>query len=71
MREIKHHHITEEGANIIWAAYVKLYGNCQTMENREKRGGVCWLSEIDHFKKEGALDQDFDYTKYLTHPKTT
>lgn len=57
--------ITAEGANIIWAAYIKLYGNCQTMDRREARGGVCHLSEIDLFKKEGALDINFDYKTYL------
>lgn len=57
--------ISEAGALIIWAAYVKLYGNCQTMQRREERGGIAYLSELDHFKKQGALDKDFDYTKYL------
>lgn len=63
--------ISEDGARIIWAAYVKLYGNCQTMEKREERGGVCHLSEIDHFKKEGALSLDFDYTKYIADENNT
>lgn len=57
--------INNEGANIIWAAYHKLYGNCQTMDRREDRGGIAYVSEIDHFKKAGALDKDFDYKNYL------
>ena len=59
--------ITEEGAKIIWAAYEKLFGkNSQSMETRESRGGVCWLSEIDYFKEMKALNKNFDYTEYLT-----
>jgi hypothetical protein len=58
--------ISEEGAKIIWAAYEKLFGkHCQTMERREERGGVAHLSELEYFKREGALANDFDYTKYV------
>ena len=57
--------ISEEGAKIIWAAYEKLWGkNGQSMDERENRGGVCWLSEIDYFKDQGALDKEFDYNDY-------
>lgn len=57
--------ISEEGALKIWAAYEKLYGkNCQSMDQRESRGGICWLSEIGYWKGLGGLDKDFDYTLY-------
>lgn len=56
--------ISEEGALMIWAAYVKLYGHCQTMETREKRGGIAWDSEIDYWKGRGALPNDFDWQHY-------
>ena len=56
--------ITEEGAKLIWAAYVKLYGHCQTMERREERGGIAYTSEIEYWKSRGALPADFDWTKY-------
>jgi len=57
--------ITEIGAKTIWSAYEKLYGkNCQTMESRQKRGGVCWLSEIDYFKKENVLSKDFNWKDF-------
>ncbi len=62
--ERKIYFINEDGAKIIWSAYVKLYGQCQTMERREERGGICHLSEIDHFKKEGALESSFDWKQY-------
>lgn len=57
--------INNEGANIIWAAYYKLWGNCQTMDKREDRGGIAYVSELDYMKNEGALDKDFDYKNYL------
>ena len=58
--------ITEEGAKIIWAAYEKLFGAFgQSMKKRESRGGICWLSEISGWKKQGALAHDFDYTDYI------
>jgi len=58
--------ISEKGANKIWSAYEKLYGeNCQSMETREGRGGICWLSELDFWKGQDALPQDFDYNDYL------
>jgi len=57
--------ITKEGADIIWKAYTGLFGkHGQTMERREERGGVCHLGEIDYFKKEGALAEDFDWKQY-------
>ncbi|MCK5607131.1 hypothetical protein KAR91_34930 [Candidatus Pacearchaeota archaeon] len=59
-------HITEEGAKILWAAYEKLFGKGgQSMDDRERRGGVCWLGEIDYFKRSKALDQDFNYKDHL------
>lgn len=58
--------INEEGANIIWAAYVKAFGNCQTMQRREERGGICWMSELDHLKRLGTLNKDFNYKNYIT-----
>lgn len=62
--------ITKEGAKIIWAAYEELFGkHGQSMEGRESRGGVCWLSEIDYFKKHGVLDKDFDYEDYKLETK--
>lgn len=56
--------ITEEGALIIWAAYSTLYGYVQTMETRESRGGICWLSEIDYWKNQGVLAKDFNFEDY-------
>ena len=59
-------YITEAGAKIIWEAYVKMnpYGT-QTMERREERGGVCWLSEIRLFKEQGFVPEDFNWTNYM------
>ena len=60
--------ITEEGAKIIWAAYEALfnkYSSGQSMETRESRGGICWLSELNSWKKQGVIDPDFDYNDYL------
>lgn len=56
--------ITREGALIIGAAYAKLYGNTQSMDRREERGGICWLSEIDYWKSQGALDKNFNWKDY-------
>ena len=69
-RDKKYIKIDDEGSNIIWAAYEKMFGkNCQSMDRREARGGIAYLSELDLFKKEGALDKDFDYTKHIiTNP---
>ena len=60
-------YITEEGALIIWSAYMKMnpYGT-QTMERREERGGICWLSEIRLFKDQGFLEESFNWTDYMT-----
>lgn len=59
-------YITEEGAKVIWEAYEKMnpYGT-QTMERREERGGICWLSEIRLFKEKGFLPADFNWTNYM------
>ncbi|MBO0947330.1 hypothetical protein [Fibrella forsythiae] len=57
--------ISEEGALLIWAAYTKLFGRAQTMERRESRGGICYTSEINQWKKDGQLPADFDYTAYI------
>lgn len=60
-------YINEEGARIIWEAYKKMnpYGTTQSMERREQRGGVCWLSEISLFKEKGLLPKTFDLTNYI------
>jgi hypothetical protein len=59
-------YITLEGALIIWEAYKKLNPyTSQTMNRREERGGVCWLSEIKLFKDQGFLPYDFDWTAYM------
>jgi hypothetical protein len=58
--------ISEDGAKILWAAYVAIFGeNNQTMERRQERGGICWLSEIQFFKDRGHLSKDFDYKSYV------
>ena len=58
--------ITEDGAKLIWTAYENLYGKSgQTMDQRENRGGICWLSELDYWKNLGELDKDFDYKEHL------
>lgn len=57
--------ITKEGALIIWGAYEKLYGQCQTMDTREGRGGICYSSEIDHWKSQDALPEDFNWKDYI------
>lgn len=56
--------INETGSEIIWSAYTQLHGNKQTKDQREKRGGICWVSELDYWKATGALPSDFDYKKY-------
>ncbi|HDY88611.1 MAG TPA: hypothetical protein ENH82_10955 [bacterium] len=66
-----HYHITKEGAEIIWKAYTNLFGEYgQTMDRREERGGVCWLQEIDLFKKEGVLIDSFDWKDYEVEDRT-
>lgn len=58
--------VSEEGALIIWAAYKANFPSVsQTMERREERGGICWLSEIESWKKSGHLPSDFEYTQYV------
>lgn len=57
--------ITEEGAKIIWKAYIDCCGNAQTMEQREARGGIAHDSEIEYWKKKGYLPADFDFKDYL------
>lgn len=57
--------ITKEGATILWDAYQKAHpGGRQTMERRNERGGVCWLSEILDWKTRGFLPADFNWEKY-------
>ena len=56
--------ISEEGALIIYAAYIKLYGTYQSMDKREERGGICWLSEINGWINDGHLPKDFNWKKY-------
>lgn len=60
-------YIREDGAKLIWEAYTKMnpYG-AQTMERREERGGLCWLSEIRLFKEQGYLPESFNWTDYST-----
>lgn len=58
------HKVSEQGALLIWAAYHKLYGNCQTMERRQERGGIAWVSEIAGWIERGALPKGFDWTQY-------
>lgn len=55
-------YITEEGAKIIWAA--EMYRFQQTMERREERGGICWLSEIKWWIKKELLPKDFNWKTY-------
>lgn len=58
-------YISEEGAKIIWAAYQSCFpGQPQTMEQREARGGICWLSEIRYWKEGGHLSKDFNLNDY-------
>lgn len=52
--------VSDETARFIYAAYEKLFGKSQPMEAREKRGGICWLSEILDWKRQGLLPSDFD-----------
>lgn len=48
--------IRKEGAKIIWEAYVKLFGgHVQMMDDREKRGGIAYDTEIESWKKQGVL----------------
>jgi hypothetical protein len=58
-------YITEEGAKIIYDAYVKMWGCSQTMERREERGGIAWLSEIVMFREKGFLPKDFNWMDYM------
>lgn len=61
----RYEEITEEGAIILWDAYKRAHpGGTQTMERRNERGGICWLSEILHWKAQGFLPKDFDWEKY-------
>lgn len=60
--------INRDGALLLAEAYEKLFGKSQTADRREERGGICWLTEIDYFKRRGVLDQDFDYRDYLSEP---
>jgi len=58
--------ITLEGAKIIWAAYEKMNPyTSQTMERREERGGICWLSEIKLWKEQKFLPENFNWTDYM------
>lgn len=60
-------YVTSEGALILWSAYKKQNPHTsQTMERREQRGGICWLSEIKQWKEKGLLPEDFDLTNYMT-----
>lgn len=57
--------VTEQGAKIIWAAYDSLHGSStQSMDRREERGGICWLSEINFWKSIGKLPIDFNWKDY-------
>lgn len=56
--------INQIGAHLIWGAYVKLYGNYQTIHQREKRGGIAYTSEIDYYIKKGLLPNDFNWEIY-------
>jgi hypothetical protein len=59
-------YITEEGALLIWEAYNKMFPTAgQTMEQRERRGGICWLSEIRMWREKGFLPDSFDWTDYM------
>ena len=57
-------HISKEGAELIYSAYIALFGNSQTMDMREKRGGICWLSELNGWISQGLLPSDFDWKDY-------
>lgn len=60
-------YIDEEGAKILWEAYCAMFlppNTFETMERREERGGICWLSEIKLFKDKGILDNYFNWTHY-------
>jgi len=56
--------ISKEGADIIWKAYSDQFGHSQSMDRREERGGICWLSELKFWIQQGYIDRDFDYKKY-------
>lgn len=59
-------YISNEGAIIVWGAYMAMFPCVtQTMEQRNERGGIAWLSEIEGWKKSGHLPPDFDYTQYV------
>ena len=59
-------YISEVGARIIWDAYKSNFpGVSQTMERRNERGGIAWLSEINSWIKSGHLPPDFDLNDYL------
>ena len=58
--------ISEEGAKILWHAYKSKFPSAgQTMERRNERGGICWLSEIKSWAKEGYLPADFDFDEFI------
>lgn len=58
-------YITEEGANIIWNAYKTMFrSESQTMDRREQRGGIAWLSEVNMWKEKGYLPTNFDLENY-------
>lgn len=57
--------INEEGAKIIWKAYSDQFGDSQSMERREERGGICYLSELRQWIGMGLIPKEFDYKNYL------
>ena len=57
-------YISEEGAKVVHAVYEKLHGPMQSLERRQERGGVCWLSEIKGWMERGHLPSDFDWKVY-------
>jgi hypothetical protein len=57
------HKITEEGMQILFAAYSSLHGTSQSMERIQERGGF-GIVELDDWKQQGRLPKDFDWTKY-------
>ncbi len=57
--------ITEQGAVIIWGAYIEMNkGEGQSIERREARGGIAHLEEIELWKEKGFLPKDFDWRNY-------
>lgn len=62
--------ISDAGAMIIWDAYLLNFpGATQTMQRRNERGGIAWLSEIESWKKQGLLPTDFNYKDYVINEK--